>query len=136
MINFGSVQGISIPKQMFSDKKGRFITFQERFQLGLGDFTNEGSRQQHMGQELGLKIIENTPQEIYDAAMEMHHRLSTGFEWRDDDILRQKRFVEILRLYSAESPYYTNLGTFDSWGKSARYKISTQFLRDNEDLLN
>jgi hypothetical protein len=129
---------ILMPKNMFSQQWGRCLTYHEIFELGLGDFFNSADTKQiDLFDTLGLRTIDNTADEIWEAALEMHQRLQSGFKWQEDDIELQRRFVEILRQYqSADMSSYPDTAIIDPWGKTQLPKFVTHFLKAYRELLD
>jgi putative glycosyltransferase (TIGR04372 family) len=69
----------------------------------------------------GLKVIENTPEEILDLVKEMNQRLDGTWKMKEGDAELQKEFKS---LFKKDSPCYG----FPSM-------IGTEFLRKNKELL-
>ena len=85
---------IVIPKKLWLKTENRFLSFVEIANGRAGDFltTNQGY------EELGLEIIDNTPEEIKAAAVEMNDRLSNRWSHNEDDERLQERFREIFKV--------------------------------------
>lgn len=81
---------LSIPKKHIFIKSQKELTLQEIFSLGAGI-----SQLGHHYESLGIGFIENSPEEIRDAAVEMAERLDGTWQPRDDDEALQKRFWQI-----------------------------------------
>ena len=111
------VNDISIPKKLWLKRENRFITFREIIKAGAGRFIRTV---QHG--ELGLKAIENTPDEIADLAIEMDERLKGNWIITNEDEELQKRFWDII-------PESDLIGEIKGI-------IGTQFLRQNKILLD
>ena len=108
---------ISICKKYWLKEEKRFMTFREIFVSGAGKFllTEEYEK-------LGIELIENTPDEILDVSMEMHHRLNNTWETTEEDEELQKMF-------------------WDHFPKSELHggvhaRIGSKFLRENKKLLD
>jgi putative glycosyltransferase (TIGR04372 family) len=119
--------GVCIPKKYYSEVQGRFLTFREVLDLGLGEFTIKNPRHKGVHDALGLKIVENTPEEISELAIEMHQRLCSTFTWSEEDQELQCRLLSILR----SSP-----DIFSLQNETPRIRIGKHFLRTNRELLD
>ena len=107
---------ISIPKKYWLTNENRFMTFKEIFDFGAGRFLRTEQYEQ-----LGIELIENTPDEILDVSMEMNQRLNCTWETTEEDEVLQKCFWDIL-------PKSELHGEF-------RARIGAHFLRNNRELL-
>jgi putative glycosyltransferase (TIGR04372 family) len=105
-----------IPKKYWLLREQRFMTFNEILRSGAGYFDHT-----HMYEYFGIKLIENSPEEIRDLAIEMEERLKGTWNKTEENEYLQKTFLFIL----------------DKNGmKDIRMpRIGTAFLHDNEDLL-
>ncbi|MFQ6027787.1 MAG: TIGR04372 family glycosyltransferase [Dehalococcoidia bacterium] len=119
--------GILIPKKFYSQEYGRFLTFREIFDLGLGAFKMNDAGHQALGDQLGLQIVENTAEEILDLAMEMHQRLQSSFQTSEEDRELQERIQALVRSYPQIVPLE---------GATNRITFGTSFLRANPELLD
>lgn len=107
---------IFIPSKIWDERSNRFLTFKEIIDtkiMYLADIKKY--------EEAGLKIIENTPEEILDLAMEMNQRLDGTWKTTEEDEVLQARCKS---LFLPDMPCY---------GSPAR--IGTLFLRKNKELL-
>ena len=77
---------------------------------------------------LGLEIVENTPEEIKDIAMEAIERLEDKWKTIEIDEKLQKKFWQIF-----SSSKYINSPRFNHGRLKARF--STKFLRKNPEWL-
>jgi len=111
-----SIKGLFIPKKMWLMREHRFMTFSEIFESGVGRF---GRTEQF--EEYGLKVVENTPDEIMDLAIEMDKLLSGTCKTTREDEELQRRFWDIF----PNSKLYGEIKT----------RIGAKFLRDNRELL-
>ena len=93
------------------------MTFTEIFKSGAGKLLHT-----EQYEKLQIELIENTPEEIADATLEMHERLNGTWETNEEDEELQKRFWEML-------PKSELHGEF-------RARIGTEFLRQNQELLD
>jgi putative glycosyltransferase (TIGR04372 family) len=64
-------QDISIPKKIWSEKQGKYLSLQESLQYPHGCF-----RYARQFAAAGLRLIENSPEDIADLSSEMMSRLS------------------------------------------------------------
>jgi putative glycosyltransferase (TIGR04372 family) len=108
---------LTIFKKYWDLNKKRFMTFKEIYASGAGRFLFTKQYD-----ELGIELIENTPDEILDVSMELHHRLNNTWETAEEDEVLQKMF-------------------WDSFPKSELHgeihvRIGADFLRQNRELLN
>jgi putative glycosyltransferase (TIGR04372 family) len=117
LLIFWHEQSVFIPKKFLLKKENRILTFKEIINSRLG--TNPNDDYYNV---MGIELIENTPEEIRDVAIEMHQRLQGTFIETEEDRALQERF------WSEET-----------WGrkvfKSNHMFIGTQFLRDHKHLL-
>lgn len=90
---------IFIPKLLYSVVKGRLLTFREILEFGLSDFNPNHPKGKELQDSLGLELLENTPEEITEVAMEMHQRLNGQFESSKEDDELQSRFLSIIGSY-------------------------------------
>jgi len=81
---------ISITKHHFSTQLNRSLTLSEIFShgVGFGHFSSDYETK-------GVELIENTPEEIRDVAIEMVERLAGIWQVHADDEALQQRFWEI-----------------------------------------
>ncbi len=83
---------ISVPKHYFMKKENRRLTFREIFACGIGFSTHASDYELK-----GVQLIENTADEICDAAIEMAERLDGTWQAREDEEELQRRFWDIFR---------------------------------------
>jgi len=105
-----------IPKRVWLRKESRFMTFRELLDSGVGRVENS-----EVYEELGLELIENTPEEITAVTLEMDDRLQGTWQTTEEDEALQKRF------WSYFKPSDLN--------HAFRARIGAEFLRQNRDLL-
>lgn len=115
---------LTIPKKHWLEKENRVMTFREIFESGAGKFLT-GSE----FEEAGIRLIENTPEEIADAATEAVERLEGAWEGEPGDEELQKRFWEIFPVNGTDARGIPLHG-----GISAR--IGAKFLRENREMLD
>jgi putative glycosyltransferase (TIGR04372 family) len=126
--------GIFITKKYYSEQRKRFLTFREILELRLGFLTLKDPQHKELYDTLGLKIVENTPEEISEAVVEMHQRLHSAFTCLAEDRELQNRFLSLVRSYPDVSPLWSE--TSHMWSEPSRMKIGTHFLRANRQLLD
>ena len=85
---------IVIPKKLWLKSEKRFLSFSEIANGYAGDFSIK--TQQY--KSLGLEIIDNNPEEILAAAMEMNDRLENRWNNNEHDEILQQRFWDIFKL--------------------------------------
>jgi len=108
---------IFIPKKLWNEKDQRFLTFPEILESGIGRIQNSGEFEQ-----LGIKLIENTPKDITAVTLEMDDRLSGTWEGAEEDEYLQKAFWDLF----ASSEHHGQIVS----------RIGAEFLRQNRELLN
>jgi putative glycosyltransferase (TIGR04372 family) len=110
---------ISVPKLLFSRSKNRLLTFKEILSTEIGNY---GLTQQYEND--GLDIIENTPEEILDAVIEMDMRLN--YKWveeHNDDELQRKFWM----LFPKNTNYHAG---------ERQSRVGAAFLRKHHLLLD
>lgn len=85
-------QDIVIPKKLWLTRERRFLRFQEILESGAGLFL---ATQEYM--ENGIEVVENTPEEILAAAVEMEERLNGSWKGTTGDEDLQKKFWSLFR---------------------------------------
>ena len=106
---------ISIPKKL-CDTEGKLLHFPDIFASAAASFRYAGLYREH-----GIGIVDNTPEEIRDAAAEMLDRLDGTFTATAEDEARQERFRGFLQ------PHHYCYG--------ATSRIGRDFLRQHAALL-
>lgn len=105
-----------IPKKIWSIKKKRFLTFKEIMNSGIINYYDSD-----LYKKAGLKVVENTSEEILDLAKEMNERLDgTWITTKKDEELQRK-----FRVILDKNP---RCHGFPS-------RIGMMFLRKNKELL-
>lgn len=108
---------IFIPKNLWLRQERRFLTFREIFSLGADNFLSSEEYEQ-----LGIEVIENTPQEITDLAIEMDERLKGSWRpQREDEELQRKFCAIVMPQGDVRSPLPL---------------LGSKFLRQYKELLN
>lgn len=108
---------LGIPKKLWLQRESRFMTFREIFDSEVHLFLDTEQYEQ-----LGIEVVENTPEEIAAVAVEMHERLNGHWQTSEEDEELQSRF------WSVHKSGYPS-GAIKS-------RIGAEFLRQNRDLLN
>ena len=93
------------------------MTFKEIFESGAGRFLHTEKYN-----KLGIELIENTPDEILDVSMEMHHRLNNTWETTEEDEELQKEFWRQFPKSELHGEIHARIGS--------------DWLRKNRELLN
>ena len=111
-----AVNSIFIPKKIFSTQNNRFLNLEDYKKLRL-----EKNYFDDYFKKSGLKLVNNTENEIYDVVNEIHLRIQN--EWIDskEDIKLQKEFWNKLDIYDYRA---------DS------FRIGSNFLKQNIYLLD
>ena len=114
-----------IPKKYYSIKKQRFLTFKEFIDLEIKTNFQSGHKnnfsQNKTFQELGIKMIDNTPEEITDVVMEMDARLNETWKIDNEEEDLQDKFWSLHEHMPMKSP---------------TFRIGSSFLKKNQSLLN
>ena len=120
-------EGISIPKTIYSKEKGDILTLRETLEsdFALNGFPTIEDIEALEGK--GLKLLENTPEEITEAAMEMQQRIQSTFEPSEEDEDLQRRWMSIVMDYPQVIPIEP--------GQERRYQIGASFLRNHKGWL-
>lgn len=119
-----SAHFIAIPKHHFSMQKNRELTLREIFTEG-GGFCLRSSD----FDEQGIQLIENTPEEIRDVAVEVCERLKGIWQVHEGDDEMQACFREVF-LTEGSSRYKAR-----SLHGEIRSRIGTAFVRNNPSWL-
>lgn len=109
---------IFTPKKFWLKAEKRFIAFREL--IGMDLWIVKRTVQY---EKCGLEVIENSPEEILDASVEMEERLNGTWQTTEEDEELQSRFWKI----------FTGLGLLKGPPVS---RISSGFLRQNRYLLD
>jgi putative glycosyltransferase (TIGR04372 family) len=88
-----------IPKLLWSKDKKRMLTFAETLSSGAAEFFNTDDYI-----KLGVEVIENTPDEIANAAIEMDERIKGTWNMDEIDIANKEKFTRIWQEYLPSSP--------------------------------
>lgn len=105
-----------IPKKLWLKKENRFLTFREILNSAIGQFFET-----RLYGESGIEIINNTPEEIIDLAVEMDERLKGTWVTTDEDEELQRRFWNLFK----NSPLHGKINA----------RMGRDFLRQNKELI-
>lgn len=105
-----------IPKKLWLREEHRFMTFCEILDSGAGRFLRSEQYEQ-----LGIEVIENTPEEITALAVEMDERLKGKWQTAKEDEELQRRFWSLFKPSELNQVFLSRIGT--------------EFLRQNRKLL-
>lgn len=114
---------VFIPKKHWITTESRFMTFREIFKSGAGQF---GTTDQYL--KHGIELVENSPDEILDIALEMESRLNGTWQTNEEDEKLQSLFWEIF-------PRSICQFTGRPLHGKVRARIGAAFLRQNKTLL-
>ena len=107
---------ILVPKKLWLRKEQRFMTFREIIESGAGKFLHGEFYEEH-----GIDGVENSSDEIKNAAVEMDDRLAGTWQTSEKDKELQQKFWSLFQKGDLHGDIVA--------------KVSTHFLRDHLDLL-
>lgn len=116
-------ESIFLTKHHIQIQGNKKLTLSEIFTQGVGfcartsDFESKG-----------IQLVENTPEEIRDAVIEMALRLKGTWQPHEDDEILQKRFWELFPIHAKASDAKSLHGEI-------RGRFGAAFLRNNQDWL-
>jgi len=96
---------ICLPKKLWSREKQRFLTFPEILDSGIGRLELH-----HQFEELGLDVVENTPEEIESAVIEMQERLDGTWQAAPEDHELQEKFWSYFPTNECNSVFLSRVG--------------------------
>jgi len=105
-----------IPKKLWLRKERRFLTFREILNSEVGRFY-----QSEQYEQMGIKLVENTPEEITALAVEMDERLKGTWQTTEEDEERQRSFWSLFKPSESHGIIVSRIGA--------------EFLRQNRELL-
>ena len=117
-------ENILIPKKYYSKRTKKYLSLRAiaRYERMFGDDTSRYA-------ERDIEIIENTPQEIFDAVVEMNERLNGTWKDSEEDTFLQKKYRQILyQLNENNRKRFWN-------GGGTLYRIGSKYLRENRYLI-
>jgi len=115
VLKFGP-DDVAIPKLLWSEDSGRYLNFREVFDSDVGNF-----RFTNLFQEQRIRVVENTPEDIRDLALEMLDRSRGRASYAPADEALQRRFRALMR------PGHYSYGGIT--------RVGREFLRKYEHLL-
>ena len=83
---------IGIPKLVWSVKEDRYLTFKEVLDSPIGHFPS-----MYFFTEAGVRMVENSPEDVRDLALEMLERTEGTLTYSAEDERLQERFKSLLR---------------------------------------
>jgi putative glycosyltransferase (TIGR04372 family) len=83
---------VAIPKLLWSEKGGRYLGFEELLRSEAANF-----RFSNLYREHGIRVDENTAEDIRELVLEMVERVEGRAVYTDDDAARQGRFRALMR---------------------------------------
>tara|TARA_B100001123_G_C14687391_1_gene779969 strand:- start:173 stop:634 length:462 start_codon:yes stop_codon:yes gene_type:complete len=104
-----------IPQKLYNEKEKRFYTFTEIANSNVGLIIKDNDFK-----KMGVKVVNNSVDEIRNVSHEMNDFLDRKLELSDDDFYLQEKFWDIFK---------------NEFFYSENYKISPSFLRNNKELL-
>ena len=114
---------ISLTKKHILKEEGRSLTMREIFTHGVGFCMHTSDYESK-----GIKLIENTPEEIRDVVIEMIEHLNGTWQPHEDDEALQRRFWEIFPTDAIDDQGRPLHGEI-------RARFGAHFLRNNRDWL-
>jgi putative glycosyltransferase (TIGR04372 family) len=110
-----ALNGLIIFKKFYLKNENRYLTYSENMSLDFGGIdTND------IFSNLGLELIENTPDEILAVTTEMDERLKGTWVTSEEDRILQQRFWSLFGPDKLKSP---------------DLRIGSEYLQQNKDLL-
>lgn len=106
-----------IPKKLWLREEHRFLTFREILDSGVGRFLYGEQYEQ-----LGIEVVENTPEQITALAIEMDERLKGTWKTTEEDEELQRRFWSLFKPSELNGVLLSHIGM--------------EFLRQNRELLD
>jgi putative glycosyltransferase (TIGR04372 family) len=91
VLKFGPAD-VAIPKLLWSEALGRLLNFREVFESGIANF-----RFTRLFQEHRIRLVENTPEDVRDLALEMLERSEGRAAYTPADEQLQRRFKALMR---------------------------------------
>jgi putative glycosyltransferase (TIGR04372 family) len=109
-----------ILKRAWHTEKERFLSVREVFEAGLANASYT-----RLYEENGVVLVDNTPGEICDLAIEVDERLKGQWVSKPEDEELQRRFWDIVHEYAPEQH-----------NEAIEARIGTAFLNEHSHLLN
>ena len=108
---------IDIPELVRSDKDDRLLTFREVLDSPIGNF-----RYTNLYEEAGVTLVDNSPEDIRDLAIEMMDRLEGKDIYTDEDEQLQEQCKTLMKP--------------GNWSYGGSSRIGRDFLHKYSNLLN
>lgn len=115
VLKFGA-NDVAIPKPLWSERDARYLSFREAFDSGISNF-----RFTNLYRECGIRLVENTAEDVRDLALEMIERSQGRAAYTPKDEELQRRFKALMR------PGHYSYGGIN--------RVGRDFLRKYEHLL-
>ena len=120
-LSYCSPGSIILPKKVFDNQKGRFLTFEENIKINFSIHLESDPYLKN-----NLSVINNSPQEILDAAIEMEERLEGNNNNNDSAKLNDQFWKSITNNNQEKINFLKN---------ELKLSVSNKFLKDNQNLL-
>ena len=120
-LSYCSPGSIILPKKVFDNQKGRFLTFEENIKINFSIHSESDPYLKN-----NLSVINNSPQEILDAAIEMEERLEGNNNNNDSAKLNDQFWKSITNNNQEKINFLKN---------ELKLSVSNKFLKDNQNLL-
>ena len=104
-----------IPKKIYSTKNKQLLPFRESLQLKFNKTWEKDLK------DLDLALLDNTPEEISEVSLEMESKLNNSHKLNKEDEILQEKFWNLINHKFIKSP---------------SFRIGSDFLRKNKNLLN
>lgn len=120
-----------IPKKFYSDYDGKFLSLYEMF-----DVSNRCDRYNEYFEKEGIRVIDNTSEEIYYATLEMNEKMDHTWKYTEEEVKCMEKYWKILNLW--KSRHKTSLPRKRQGAKGYQMPfmpISYTFLKNNTYLL-
>ena len=109
-----------IIKRLWHNENKHFLSLRQIFKAGL-----IGAARSDIFKKAGIKVIDNTPEEIRDLVIEIDERINGLWKPLPEDIKLQQKFLDIFYQYAHK----------DQVGE-VKARLGTAFLRQHKDLLD
>lgn len=110
------VDSIGMPKLLWSIDKDRYLTFREAFDSPVSNYRLDSSYF-----DAGVRLVENSPEDITGLAMEVLDKADSKISYTDEDETLQKRFKSLMK------PCHHSYGAIS--------RVGRDFLKKYESLL-
>lgn len=98
-------ESIFIPKKHWLNTEHRFMSFREIIESGAGRFTST-----YQYTDMGITLIENTPDEIREVTIEMEERLKGTWVTTKEDEDLQRKFWSLYKSSELHGKIYSRIG--------------------------